>query len=263
MILEGKTVIVCGVGGGLGSKVARLAIRDGANLVLAARTQGKLESVAKGLDPTGERVACVATDITDEEQCRNLASAAVDRFGGIDALVPVAAVDAVAGGLGQVTDDDWLRCFETNVIGTTRLVRAVAPHMKARGGGSIVLIGSQTSFAVIPPPGVVQLAYASSKGALRTASILMASELGRDKIRVNTVVPTWMWGPFVEEFLKATARRREVSVDDLIAEVESTMALGEIPKDDDVAEAVIFLASDRARAITGQYLMVNAGQLMP
>ena len=259
MILEGKTLVVTGVGSGLGSEIARAAVRDGANVVLAARTQATLEALAKQLDPRGERVAAVPTDIGDEAQCRALAEAAVARFGRVDALAQVAALDAVFGGLMEATAEDWRRVMETNVIGSTQMARAVAPHMKQRGGGSIVLIGSQSSFLPLVP----QIAYASSKGALRTAMYFMAKELGPDRIRVNTVVPTWMWGPPVEAYVSMQAKQRGVAVEEIVAEITSGMPLGEVPRDEDVAEAVIFLASDRARMITGQHLLVNAGEHMP
>jgi NAD(P)-dependent dehydrogenase (short-subunit alcohol dehydrogenase family) len=259
VILEGKTLVVTGVGSGLGSEIARAAVRDGAHVVLAARTGATLEALAKELDPSGERVATVPTDISDDAQCRALAEAASQRFGRVDALAQVAALDAVFGGLWEATAEDWRRVMETNVIGSTQMARAVAPHMKQRGGGSIVLIGSQSSFLPLVP----QIAYASSKGALRTAMYFMAKELGPDRIRVNTVVPTWMWGPPVEGYVAMQAKRRGVAVEEIVAEITSGMPLGEIPRDEDVAEAVIFLASDRARMITGQHLLVNAGEHMP
>lgn len=259
MILEGKTVVVSGVGPGLGAEVARLALRDGARVMLAARTKASLESCAKELDPSGEQVAFRATDITDAGQCEALASAAAERFGGVDALVQVAAFDRVFGGLAEVTPEDWRRTHEVNVIGTTQMVKAVAPRLEGRGGGSVVLIGSQSMFL---PPDFAQLAYAASKGALLTAMYYMAKELGPKRIRVNTVVPTWMWGPPVELFVEMQAKQRGVPKDAVVSEITSKMAIPEIPADEDVAEAAVFLCSDRARMITGQSLFVNAGEMM-
>ncbi len=258
MILEGKTLIVCGVGTGLGSEVARCAVRDGANVVLAARTQATLDAVAKELDPSGERVATVPTDITDEAQCHALVAATAERFGAVDALAQVVAIDAVFGGLDEVTPEVVQQIMQTNFTASLQVARAAAALMKKNGGGSIVLIGSQSSFLPLVP----QIVYAASKGALRTAMYFMAKELGPDRIRVNTVVPTWMWGPPVEGFLNARAKERGVPVEEVIGEITSNFCIPEIPKDDDVAEAVVFLASDRARMITGQYLMVNSGELM-
>jgi NAD(P)-dependent dehydrogenase (short-subunit alcohol dehydrogenase family) len=258
VILEGKTVIVCGVGPGLGREVAEKALRDGARVVLASRTAAKLESIAKELDPSGESVACVPTDLTDEEQCKALVDAAVARFGSVDALVQVAALDAIFGSLAETPLEDFERAFDTNVLGPVRLARSVAPALREAGGGSIVLVGSQ----VMLLPQTPQIAYAASKGALRSAMYYMANELGPDRIRVNMVVPTWMWGPPVEMYVKMMAKQQGRSEDDVVGDITAKMPLGEIPADDDVAEAIVFFASDRARMITGQTLLVNAGELM-
>ena len=258
-MLEGKTVVVTGAGPGLGGEVARLALRDGANVMIAARRADRLEALAKELDPSGERVACQATDITDVEQCNALAEATVKRFGRIDALVQVAAYDAVFGSFEEVKPEDWRRTLEINVIGTTQMARACVPAMREQGGGSIVLIGSQSSMLRLTP----QIAYASSKGALNTAMYHMAAELGADRIRVNTVIPTWMWGPPVQAYVKMMAKQRGVSEEEIKAEIVAPMAIKEIPADEDVAEAVVFFCSDRSRMVTGQSLLVNCGEVMP
>ena len=105
------------------------------------------------------------------------------------------------------------------------------------------------------------MVYAASKAALRSATFYLARELGADGIRVNTVVPTWMWGAPVEGYVKGQAEARGITVDEVVAEITAGMALDEIPSEADVAESVIFFASDRARSITGQSLLVNAGEL--
>ncbi len=262
MILEGKTVTVVGVGDGLGSEVARLALRDGARVMLAARTPERLERTAQALDPSGERVAWQATDITDPAQCAALARATAERLGPPDALACVAALDASFGDLRSTAAEEWRRTHEINVIGTTQVVRAFADQMGGRGG-AVVLIGSQSSLLPPRPPAGAQIAYASSKGALLTAMYCMARELGPEHIRVNTVVPTWMWGPPVEGYVKAQAGERGVSIETVLAEILQPMAIKEMPADEDVAEAVVFLCSDRARTITGQTLLVNSGEHMP
>ena len=258
MILEGKTVVVTGVGPGLGGEVARLVLRDGGNAVLAARTADKLAAIADELDPSGERVAQLPTDIGDAEQCRTLASLAVDRFGAVDGVVQVAAYDSFLAGLEGTGDDDWRAILETNVIGSMHVVSAMAEAMGDRGG-SIVLIGSQSS---VLPPVMEQLAYASSKGALRAAMFHLAKALGPRKIRVNTVVPTWMWGPPVQMYVQWQVADRGITEAEAIGEITANMPLGEIPADEDVAESAIFLCSDRARTITGQTLYVNSGEYM-
>jgi NAD(P)-dependent dehydrogenase (short-subunit alcohol dehydrogenase family) len=258
VILEGKTIIVSGVGPGLGLEIARIALRDGANVVLGARNEDKLQKLAAELDETGARVAYQRTDITDAAQCEALVDAAVQKFGGADGLAQVAALDAIFGGVRDTSLDDWNASFATNVLGPVHLVRAASSVFQSRGGGSVVLIGSQSMYL----PQVPQIAYASAKGALMSAMYYMAKELGPDRVRVNTVVPTWMWGPPVQGYVAMTAQQQGVSEADVIAGITGNMPLGEIPADEDVAEAVAFLLSDRARMITGQSLFVNAGELM-
>lgn len=258
MTMEGKTIVVAGVGTGLGSQVGRLGLREGANVVLAARSRDSLEAIAHELDPTGERVLTVPTDITDTSQCLRLANAAIERFDGIDAVVQVAARDRIFGGLAEVTREEWMAAFELGVVGSAELTKATAPSMKERGGGSVIFIGSQSSLIPLVP----QIAYASAKGALTTAMYFMANELAPDNIRVNTVVATYMWGPAMENYVKETAEARSISEDEVVSEITQTMPLGRIPKDEEVAEAVLFFASDRASSITGQHLLVNSGLMM-
>ena len=257
MILEGRTVVVTGVGAGLGGEVARLAIRDGANVVIAARTESVLESTAKELDDTGRRVALGRTDITDPEDCEALIALAVRRFGAVHALVQVAAYEAAFGGLEDTDLENWRRAFDTNVLGSYKLVRAVAPEMRKAGGGSIVLIGSQSMFV----PQLPQAGYAASKGALLSAMYYLADELGPDQIRVNMVVPSWMWGPAVQTYLRFEAKNRGTTPEALLEEITSRIPLRKMAADEDVAETVIFLASERARMITGQNILVNAGEM--
>ena len=111
-------------------------------------------------------------------------------------------------------------------------------------------------------PQTPQVAYGASKGGLQSAMYYMAKELGPDRIRVNMVVPTWMWGPPVQAYVKMMAKQQGRTEDEIVGDITANMPLGEIPADGDVAEAILFFASDRARMITGQRLLVNAGELM-
>jgi len=259
MILEGKTLVVSGVGPGLGREVAACALRDGARVALAARSEDRLREIAKELDPSGERALPFPCDITDADRCAALMEAAQERFGGVDAVVQVAALDAIFGTLESTKADDWRRSFEVNVLGTLQFARAAVAPLRARGGGAIVLIGSQSMW--LPPP-MPQIAYASAKGALVSAMYHMARELGPDRIRVNMVIPTWMWGPPVQAYVRWQAKQREVPEAEVVGGITANMPLGEIPADEDVAEAAIFFCSDRARMITGETLLVNAGELL-
>ena len=137
------------------------------------------------------------------------------------------------------------------------MVRAAVPALKEAGGGSVVMIGSQTAFW--PAPLVPQMIYGASKGALASAVWFLNRELGPSRIRVNTVVPTWMWGPPVEMFVDMMVAGG-LTTEEAMARITGPMPLGEIPSDGDVANAVTFFLSERARTISGQTLFVNSGE---
>jgi NAD(P)-dependent dehydrogenase (short-subunit alcohol dehydrogenase family) len=263
-LFEGRTVLVSGVGPGLGQQVAVRAAREGANVVLGARTEENLAKAAAEIEAgcAGQgagRVAWRSTDIAEPEACDRLAELAVERFGRIDAVVHVAAMDTYFGGLADADFAAWRRVLDVNLIGTLQLTRSCLPALRERGG-SVVIIGTQS--AVAAPSQVRQAAYAASKGALTSAMYSLARELGPDRIRVNTVLPGWMWGPAVELYVRWTSGTEGVPEEEVKARLSERMALPELATDGDVAEAALFFASDRARAITGQSLLVNAGELM-
>jgi NAD(P)-dependent dehydrogenase (short-subunit alcohol dehydrogenase family) len=259
-LLAGKTVIVSGVGAGLGHQVAAAVLRDGGNAVLGARTEANLAKAAAELDPAGKRTAYRSTDIGDEAQCEALVALGTERFGGVDAVVHVAAWDSYFGGLEDADFDTWRQVVDVNLLGTLRMTRACLPAFRQGGGGSVVIIGTQS--AVAAPSQVRQAAYAASKGALTSAMYSLARELGPRRIRVNTVLPGWMWGPPVQAYVQFTAHTEGVPEEEVLGRLTERMALPELATDGDVADAAVFLASDRARAITGQQLLVNAGELM-
>ncbi|QMU75023.1 SDR family oxidoreductase [Streptacidiphilus sp. PB12-B1b] len=259
-LLDGRTVVVSGVGPGLGQQVAVRAAREGARVVLGARTEENLAKAAAEVEAEHPgQVAWRCTDIAEDDACTALAALAVERFGRIDAVVHVAAMDSYFGGLADADFAAWRRVLDVNLIGTLQLTRACLPALRERGG-SVVIIGTQS--AVAAPSQVRQAAYAASKGALTSAMYSLARELGPERIRVNTVLPGWMWGPAVEMYVRWTSGTEGVPEEEVKARLTERMALPELATDGDVAEAALFFASDRARAITGQSLLVNAGELM-
>jgi NAD(P)-dependent dehydrogenase (short-subunit alcohol dehydrogenase family) len=262
MLLEGRTVVVSGVGPGLGQQIAVRAARDGANVVLGARTEENLAKAGAEIEaahPGAGRAAWRSTDIADDGACQALAALAVERYGRIDAVIHVAALDSYFGGLADADFASWRQVLDVNLIGTLQLTRACLPALR-QNGGSVVIIGTQSAIAA--PSQVRQAAYAASKGALTSAMYSMARELGPDRIRVNTVLPGWMWGPAVEVYVQWTAGTEDIPEEEVKTRLAERMALPELATDGDVAETALFFASDRARAITGQSLLVNAGEIM-
>jgi NAD(P)-dependent dehydrogenase (short-subunit alcohol dehydrogenase family) len=255
-MLQDKRILITGVGTGLGKEVARQCLEDGAKITIGARTLGNLEAVAAELDPGGERVEIVAMDIGKVADCQNIVARAEARFGGIDAVIQVAAYEMAWGGVEDADFEHWRKAFDINVIGCMELVRAAKPAMVRSGGGSVILIGSQSMYEQQLP----QMGYAASKGALQTAMFYMAKDLGPENIRVNMVVPSWMWGPPVQMWVEMTAKGENLPEEVVKARITDNIPLGDIVPDEEVANAAVFFASDRAKMISGQTLMVNGGE---
>ena len=262
MLLRDKILIISGIGPGLGIKLAVEAAREGAaGVVLAARSAEKLDAAELRIRDEGNNVAIlkVPTDITQRDQCRNLVTKTIERFGRIDSLVNSAYNPGnVMGTLESNGTEGWQPIFETNVFGTMNLALEAAEPMRAQKSGSMVMINS----LVTRKPLIGQAGYAVSKGALGVAVKYLAKELGPHGIRVNTVSMGWMWGTPVEAYMRAVEAEHNIALEDQIAQVAANIPLGKIPTDDDCAKAALFLVSDYANAVTGAWLDANGGEFM-
>jgi len=256
-LLAGKVCVVSGAGPGTGRAAALAFAREGAQLVLAGRTEAQLARLAGEVESAGARVTTVTADITRGEDRERIIAAAVKSFGGVDVLVNNAFA---TGRPGAIESSDigksWHAPFAVNVFATLQLSQAVVPLMKARGGGAIVMIG--TLAARKPHPGLA--AYGASKAALLAAAQALAAEVGRYKIRVNSVVPGHIDGPNLRVFFRMEAERLGISEQQVYERIAAEGVLGHIATSEEVADAVVFFASALSAAITGQSLHVNGGQ---
>jgi NAD(P)-dependent dehydrogenase (short-subunit alcohol dehydrogenase family) len=258
--LAGLTVIISGVGEGLGRETALVAAREGADVVLGARTEATLAAVAKEVEAAGARAVYARTDISKEADCQALVDLAVETFGRIDALVNIAAMDAVFGGLDSAGDfAEWKQLFDVNLYGSMMITRCALPALE-QTGGSVVFVSSQTQHH--PPVNPLQMAYAASKGAITGAMRHLMQEVGPRGIRVNEVAPGWMWGPPVEGFVNYSSKERGVDPSVVLGELTANMPLRRMATDGEVAETLCFFASPRAGGITGQTLLINAGEVV-
>lgn len=256
MLLADQVAVITGVGPGLGRATALACAREGAAVVLVARTEARVNEVAAEIEATGGQALAVPASVTRSEDCERVAAAAVERFGGIDILVNSAFRGDTFQPFEAVDLDAWRKIFEVNLYGALNMTRACLPALRARGGGSVVNVASMSARKIRPN----EAGYAASKGALLTATKSLAAELAADRIRVNAVVPGWIWGPNVQLYVDWQSQSRGITPDEVIAEITAAIPLGEIPPQEDIAEAIVFFASGMARMITGQSLDVNGGE---
>ncbi|MEU7907135.1 SDR family oxidoreductase [Actinoplanes sp. NPDC049118] len=255
MLLADKVVLVSGVGPGLGQAVAVRAASAGADVVLAARTGSYLAEVAGKVTAAGRRALAVPTDITDDAAVQRLVGAALDTFGRVDALVNNAFAMPPMRSLGKVDLDDLRSSFDINVLAALRLTRLLTPALVA-SGGAVVMVNSAVLRHSRRPFGPYKLAKA---GLLALAQNL-ASELGPKGVRVNSVAPGWIWADTLRAWFDYQAAERGVPAQQIYDETAATTDLRRLPEPDEIADAVLFLASDLARGITGQCLDVNCGE---
>jgi NAD(P)-dependent dehydrogenase (short-subunit alcohol dehydrogenase family) len=255
MLLADRVGIVSGIGPGMGRDIALAFAREGAHVVLAARTAPALEAVAGEVRALGRRAFCVPTDVASAADCRRLAAAAHAEFGRIDVLVNNAFLGGRYDPVESADLDDWRKVFDVNLFGAVQLSQAVIPHMKAQGHGSIVMVNSMSIRIIEPRFG----GYAASKAALMAATQTMAKELGAHGIRVNSVVPGYIWSDKLAAYFAQLAQQRGTTPEAVKAEIASRTALNHIPDSEEIADAVVFFASDLSRVITGQALDVNGG----
>ena len=261
MLLADKVVLVVGAGPGLGRRLSRRCAEEGADLVLAARTAETLAATAAEVRGCGRRALAVPTDIAKPSEARALADRAIAEFGRIDVLVNAAFPGTHRKNVLEMDEEYlelWRRCVEIAAFGTLLACRYVAPHMVRAGRGSIVNITSMSSRVCYAG----RSDYGAGKGAAHKIGQALADELGPSGVRVNAVAPGFIWSDRLRAWMEKVAAQEGVPYEEILARNVADMALRRIATEDEVASAVIFLASDLASGITGTTIDVNAGQLL-
>ncbi len=255
-LLEDKVVVISGVGPALGTTLARRCAEAGADLVLAARTVERLDDVAKQITDLGRRAVTVGTDITDEAQVDNLVEETLKAYGKVDVLINNAFRVPSMKPLANTTFDHIRDAIELTVLGALRLIQGFTPAL-AEAKGSVVNVNSM----VVRHSQAKYGAYKMAKSALLAMSQSLATELGEQGIRVNSVLPGYIWGGTLQGLLRAPGRQvRHHRRRDLQGGRGRTSDLKRLPTEDEVASAILFMASDLSSGITGQTLDVNCGE---
>jgi NAD(P)-dependent dehydrogenase (short-subunit alcohol dehydrogenase family) len=253
--LKGKTLFATGGSRGIGLAIAARAARDGANIVIAAKTAepnpklpGTIFTAAREIEAAGGRCLPVQCDIRDETQIAKAVADAVERFGGIDILVNNAG-RANRKPATALSLKEWDEVVGLNLTATFSCSRSAHPYLKKRGGGAIVNLASimGLSGGLFP-----NASYQASKGGIVNLTRALALEWAADNIRVNAVAPT---------FVRTDLTVPIFSNPEVLKLVMSHTPLGRLPEVEDIAAAIAFLCSDAARCITGIVLPVDSGYL--
>jgi NAD(P)-dependent dehydrogenase (short-subunit alcohol dehydrogenase family) len=257
-LLEGRTAVVTGGGRGIGRVVATTLAGAGATVVVTARSVEPLEETAATIRAHGGTAHVIPADLGVTADVERLA-ARVDELGlDVDVLVNNSGVSGPSAPLWEVDPDDWDATFAVNVRGVYLCCRAFLPGMIARGSGSIVTIGSMTG----KRPLLGRSAYGASKTALIGLIRALAHEVGPKGIRVNLVSPGGVDGERIERAIRMLAEQQDISVEDARRQFTDPAALKRLVPPADVANAVLFLASDLAASVTGEDLNASAGVVM-
>jgi NAD(P)-dependent dehydrogenase (short-subunit alcohol dehydrogenase family) len=251
--VEGKVAIVTGAGSapdapgaGIGQAIAIALAREGASVVLVDRDPERAEATRLALDGLAGVGRCVTADVTSEGDCEAMVAEAVQAFGGLDILVNNAAISRHLS-LTETSVEDYTEVLDVNLLGTFLSCKHAVPALIARGGGSIVNIGS---VAGVRDSGTSHPAYCASKAGQLGLTIDLAGAYGRDNVRVNAVLPGMV----------ATPMQNAVASKALSDDVRSKLnLLGRMGDAWDVAHAVLFLCSDEASYLTGVTLPVDGG----
>ena len=257
LTLENAAALIVGAGQGIGRSCALVLATEGADVALAARRREPLERLASEVaEATNRRTLAVVTDIADTSQCRAAVEATVSEFGRIDVVVNIATYGGGSVSVADLDWDDYLRAVQINVIGTMEICRSAAAHMSSTGGGSIVNISALSATTLMEDLS----RYTSTKAAMESMSKTMAKEVGPVGVRVNIVTPGLTTGEPLKAMFERMAEAQNRTPEEISDRFARQAALRRHVDPDDIAQAVLFLASPRSSNITGQEIQVTAGQ---
>jgi NAD(P)-dependent dehydrogenase (short-subunit alcohol dehydrogenase family) len=255
MLLQDKVIVLSGVGPGLGRALGEEAAKLGADLVLASRTERRLEKMAEVVRAAGRRALVVPTDITDEAQRAALVQKALEEFGRVDCLINNAFAIPPMDPLTTLELDGLRTAQETNVFAPLRLSALFADALAA-SSGSIINISSCVVYSSQPE----YSGYKLSKGTLQHLSSSLATELGPRGIRVNSVAPSYIYEDVNKAYFDWIASESGRTHEDVYADKAGPTDLKRLATPDEVARAALFLASELASAVTGQTLNIDCGE---
>ena len=256
MLFAGKVALVTGAGSGIGKAVALAFARHGASVAVFSRTSREVEAVAAEIRRQGGEALSLAADISDEASMRAAVEKLVDTFGGLDIVIANAGINGVWAPIDDLTPAEWDETIAVNLRGTFLTLHLTVPCLKKAGEGAIVVVSSINGTRTFSTPGAT--AYSATKAAQVAMVQQLAVELGKAHIRVNAVCPGANETSIVDNTQQRGADEAGIAV--VWPEGDIPVSQGKPGTADEVADAILFLASSKARHITGIPLWIDGGQ---
>ncbi len=256
MKLDGKVAVITGSASGIGAAIAKRYVEEGAKVVIADLKLDAAEAKAKELTAIGPGSAIgVAMDVTDEQAVNAGIARTVELFGGVDVLVSNAGIQIVHR-IEDFPFSDWKKMLAIHLDGAFLTTKACVPHMKAKGGGAVIYMGSVHSHEASP----LKSAYVTAKHGLLGLARVLAKEGGEHGIRANVICPGFVRTPLVDKQIPEQAATLGISEEEVVKKVMLGETVdGEFTTVEDVAEVALFLAAFETNALTGQSLTVSHG----
>lgn len=249
MRLANKVALITGGGSGMGAAAARLFAAEGAKVAVTGRRAAPLESVAAEVGGIA-----IAGDTADPAHVQQAVGASVAAFGGVDILIAAAGISP-AGSVGDMTDEAWRTCLDTNLTGPMMMARATLPSMLERGGGAMVFVSSTAGLAAAP----ASAAYDISKAGLIALARAVAVDHGPQGIRANALLPGWVRTPMADRSMDALGAARGVTRDQAYLRATAQVPLRRPGTAEEMAACCLFLASEESAFVSGSALVADGG----
>ena len=260
--IKGKVAVVTGGDSGLGKATAKILVSEGASVLLTDLTQEGLEKAAEEIRQAateGAEVAIKVADLTNNDEVKALAEEVQQKMGGADILAHCAGARGAAGEFLELSDDDWMKTIDIDLMGSVRTCRAFIPHMQKKGWGRIVLIGSENALQ----PYVEESPYNACKAAIINLSKCLSRAYGPDGVLINTVSPAYIATPMTDAMMEDLAQERGTDVDEAVEwflkNKRPFIAVDRRGRPEEVAAVIAFLCSELSSYINGSNYRVDAG----
>jgi NAD(P)-dependent dehydrogenase (short-subunit alcohol dehydrogenase family) len=255
MELQARVALVTGAGSGIGEAAALALAREGAAVGVLGRTASEIEETARKIQEAGGRAVVLEADVAEEAQMRQAVERLVGEFGRLDIVVANAGINGVWAPIDDLKPDEWDATIRINLRGTYLTFNTTVPHLK-KEGGSVVVVSSINGNRTFTTPGAT--AYSATKAAQVAMVQQLSLELGKHGIRVNAVCPGAIDTKIDDNTKIRGQRETEVPVD--FPKGEIPISGGKPGESSEVADVILFLASDRSRHVTGTPIFVDGGQ---